>query len=150
MNPPELNDTTDELVDLSQIDDDEILAQMDGSQEFPQFNPKDNIFKFFKHILGLKDKVSVGNFENEELGKMRLSVRSNLELATYAYAEHLPEVAKYFNAKAQILAASSMGRKGFFLQTSVTQIRKDQKIQTAQSQPKKSFWGKAQPQGEGQ
>lgn len=142
------NDITSDLgLDPSQIDDPEVLAQLDGSQEFPTYNPKDNIFKFFRHILTLKDSTKVANLQDLELGKMRLSMRSNLELAAYADAEGLDVVANYFKRKAEILASTSMGRKGFFLQTSVTQIRKDQKIQMANQQPqKKSFWGKKEPQ----
>lgn len=138
------NYTTNSPADI----DEEVLAQLDSNADFPQYTPKDNIFKFFRHILTLKDSTKVANLENIEIGKARLSMRSNLDLAAYAEAEGLDVVAKYFRAKGEILACTSMGRKGFFLTTSVTQIRKDQKTPLVQQQAKPGFWDKKQKQDE--
>ena len=105
----------------------------------PTPEKKDSIFKFFKEILTHKETWKVGNLKDEEIGKLRLGVRAYLELSAYAEAEKMELVAEYFTSKANIVAAPTLGRKGFFLQTAVTQIKKEQKLKEP-SLKKKPFW----------
>jgi hypothetical protein len=126
--------------------EEELEAQLDGSLPYPNYSPKDNIFRFFLKILGLKNSTKVAFLTKEETGKSRLSSRSYLELANYADKEGLKLIKDYFKQRAEILSATSMGREGKFLTTSVTQIRKDQKIGIAQQQNQPRFWEKSKPQ----
>ena len=105
----------------------------------PTPEKKENIFKFFGEILKLKESWKVGNLKDEEIGKSKLGVRAYLELARYAKAEELDLISEYFTDKADIVAAPTMGRKGFFLQTTVTQIKKEQKLKEP-SQKKRPLW----------
>ena len=144
-------DGTSDIDSNIQVLDEDILEQLDGSVSQPSLTQKDNIFKFFRQILKLPDSTKVANLQDIEVGKMHLSMRSYKELTVYAKAENLNVVSLYLNAKAEIMASTSMGRKGFFLQTSVTQIRKDQKIQSNPQVAKTGYWDRnkpQQPQGE--
>lgn len=136
------NDITDETP-LSDELDEEALEQLDGSLPYPSHTAKDNIFKFFRRILRLKDSVKVANFNDIEIGKSKLAVRSWMQLALYAEKENYPLIEAYFRQQAEIIASSSMGRKGFFLQTSVTQIKKEQKVQVPTIE-KPKMWDKKQ------
>ena len=113
-----------------------------GKQSYGSPSPekKESIFKFFEKVLNFKESWKVGNLKDEEIGKSRLGVRSYLELAAYAEAEKQFLVSAYFTKKADIVAAPTLGRKGFFLQTAVTQIRKEQKLKSPE-QKKKSWFG---------
>lgn len=112
----------------------------DFSSDSPMKEIKDNIFKFFREILQLKESWKVGNLKDSEIGLTRLSIRSYLELAQYASAEGLDIVSDYFTERAEITASTSMGRKGFLPQLFVTQIKREQKLQ---EQPKeKTGWFK--------
>jgi len=120
----------------------ERLESVEGTEKSSYGSPspekKDNMFKFFREVLNLKESWKVGNLKDEEIGKSRLGVRAYLELARYAKAEELDLISEYFTDKADIVAAPTLGRKGFFLQTAVTQIKKEQKLKES-SQKKKSF-----------
>lgn len=115
----------------------------DGKTSYGSPSPekKENIFKFFMEVLNLKESWKVGNLKDEEIGKIRLGVRSYLELARYAEAEGLQLVSSYFTDKARIVSDPTLGRKGFFLQTSVTQIKKEQKLKEPSQKKKGLFFG---------
>lgn len=100
----------------------------DSSYGSPSPAQKDNIFKFFEKILDSDDSRKTGNLDNVELGKSRLGVRSWLEIAAYAEAEGLDKVANYLIDKSEIIASTSMSKKGFLSQLFVTQIKKEQKV----------------------
>ena len=108
----------------------------------PDPEKKENIIKFFREVLSSKESWKVGNLKDEEIGKSRLGVRAYLELAAYAEAEQQDLISKYFIQKANIVSEPTLGRKGFFLQTVVTQIKKDQTIKTPQKKKSFLFGGK--------
>ena len=83
---------------------------------------------------------------NPEIGISRLSVRGYKHIARYAEAEGLDTVNSYFKDQSNILTESSMARKGFFLQTVITQIKKEGKIKSQTTDKKK--WFKEKPEGE--
>jgi len=131
--------TSEELENLS---DEEIKELMEGDYGYPKAPEKDNLYKFFREVLKSKTSHKVANFREEEMGKMKLPVRSYMEIAAYARAEGLGNiVGKYLDEKAEILAATSMGRKGFWAQLLVTQIKKEQKVPIGLPQ-KKNWLGK--------
>ena len=107
----------------------------------PTPEKKDNMFKFFREVLNLKESWKVGNLKDEEIGKSQLGVRSYLELAAYAEAENQDLISKYFIKKADIVAAPTMGRKGFMAQLFVTQIKKEQKLKEPSQKKKGLFFG---------
>src|SRR3990167_7004892 len=95
----------------------EEMSSEKGVYGSPEPEKKDNMFKFFKYILALKEAWKVGNLKDEEIGKtIFLPVRSFLELARYQDAEGLDQVKDYFIDRAEIIAAPTMGRKGFMAQ----------------------------------
>ena len=115
----------------------------------PEPEKKDNIFKFFREILHTKDSKKVGNLIDSEIGGAKIGVRHYLNIAAYAEIEGLDKVDKYLRDKAEIIAATSMSRKGFLAQLFVTQIKKEQKISKPIEHKKTWFFGrKAEPQEE--
>ena len=116
----------------------------DSSYGSPTQEKKEGLFKFFKWVLQLKESWKVGNLLNSEIGQSKLSIRSNLELAQYSKAEKLDIVSEYFTERANIIASSSMGRKGFMPQLFVSQIKKEQKIKGPEPEKKKWFSGKTE------
>lgn len=132
----ELTQLEEELKALEELE--ETGGKSYGS---PTPEKKDNMFKFFREVLTLKESWKVGNLKDEEIGKSRLGVRSYLELAQYAEAENLDLVATYFTGKADIVSAPTMGRKGFMAQLFVTQIKKEQTIKEPSTKKKLWFGG---------
>lgn len=125
------------------------LDSLDSETSYgsPKSEKKEGIFKFFKWVLQFSESWKVGNLNNTEIGQSKLSIRSYLELAKYSEVEGLDNVSKYFIDRANIVAGTSMGRKGFIAQLFVTQIKKEQKIKEPAPE-KKRWFGKSTTEGE--
>jgi len=124
--------------ELKKIDEEiEKLKALDtsgyGSPEPPR---KDSIVNFFRELITTKDSTKIGNLNENELGVTKLGVRHLLNLGNYAEVEGLDMVADYFRDQAEVVSASSMSRKGFLVQASVTQIKKEQKIEKPKEKKK--------------
>lgn len=115
------------------------LDDLTSSSTTPTSPFKDNVFKFFREILGSKDSRKTGNLKESELGLTRLGVRHYLNLANYADKEGLDQVADYLNNKAEVTSSTSMSRNGFLAQLFVTQIKKEQKLEKKPEKKKKWF-----------
>lgn len=123
--------TQDELIALEEELREELAEQeQDLSEKYGSPDPekKESMFKFFKEMLGFKDTWKVGNLKDVEIGQSKLSVRSYLELSLYTKIENMDVVSNYFEDKARMIAATSMGRDGFFPQIAVTNIKKNQSM----------------------
>jgi len=105
------------------------LAEAQDGYGYPEAPVKDSVFRFFRELLARKDSSKVANLTREELGKLRLTVRAYQDIANYADAEGLDQVATYLKSKGEIMLSTSLGYKGFLPQLFVTQIKKDQKIE---------------------
>lgn len=132
----ELERLNQELAELENMDSETLK----GLSEYgsPEPEKKDGMFKFFREILHLPESWKVGNLHDTEIGHSNLSVRSLLELAKYSKAEGLDIVSQYFVDRANIVAGTTMGRKGFMPQLFVTNIKKEQKL--GQQKAEKSGW----------
>ncbi len=117
------------------------LESKDTSYGSPTAVQKESLFKFFNKILTIKDTTRVGNLSTPEIGLSRLSLRGNKSIALYAEVEGLNIVRDYFNNQANILSETSMSKKGFFLQTVITQIRKEKKGTDKSQEKRKWFTG---------
>jgi len=133
----------------------EILAQLEEELEeleagqstssgygSPTPEKKDNMFKFFKEMVNLKESWKVGNLNDTEIGQSGLSIRSNLDMANYLTAEGWDKVAEFFTRQAEIVAEPTLGRKGFMAKLFVTQIKKEQKLKEPTAKRKGLFGGK--------
>ena len=85
---------------------------MDYSSPSPAV--KDNIFKFFREILHIKDSTRFGNLSDIELGKSRMGVRYYKTIALFADSQGLDLVAQYLMDRAEIVTSTSMSKKGWF------------------------------------
>lgn len=135
----EIKKIEEEIAELEGSMSEDELSEAYGS---PQPEQKDSTFRFFRDILSFPDSWKVSNLKDEEIGKSRLTVRSYLELSQYADAEDLEIISKYFNRRADIVAATAMGRKGFLAQLFVTQIKKEQKLKEPEKKKKGLFSSK--------
>lgn len=123
--------TLEDLENMSEKDVQEAYNKLTGEDDEKGVK-KDSVFRFFKHVLSMKDSSKVANFNpHTELGMLELPVRNYLSIGNYCeQVEDLPDVAKWFYSEAEVIAATSMGKKGFLSQLFVTQIKKEQKITT--------------------
>ena len=112
---------TDDQRDFSEYQTENSEEQQFGS--YPNQTPKESIFTFFKHILGIKDSSKVGNLDRRELGMLDLSVRNCEYLAKLGTMLHNKAYNEYFMQKAEITLATSMSKKGWLPELVVSQKR---------------------------
>jgi hypothetical protein len=110
---------------------------------YPNAVPRESIFTFFRHILGIKDSSKVGNLDRRELGMLDLSVRNSEHLAKLGHMLHNKSYNDFFMTKAEITLATSMSKKGWLPELVVSQKKFSQRtVQPMNLQPaKKGFLG---------
>lgn len=143
---PTIDDVQQSYSD-EQGDYNDYASESSEEQQFGSYqnsNPKESIFTFFKHILGIKDSSKVGNLDKRELGMIDLSVRNCEYLAKLGYMLHNKSYHDFFMQKAEITLATSMSKKGWLPELVVSQKRfSSRTVQPATTAPppKKGFLG---------
>ena len=89
--------------------------------QYPDAAPKESIFTFFRHLLGIEDSSKVANLDKRELGMLDLSVRNSEHLAWLGGALHNKAYSDFFMKKAEITLATSMSKKGWLPELVVSQ-----------------------------
>ena len=137
-------------VEQSYLDDQqdmgEFQQEVQEEQQFgsyPNQTPRESIFTFFKHILGIKDSSKVGNLDRRELGMLDLSVRNCEHLGKLGFMLHNKSYGDFFMRKAEITLATSMSKKGWLPELVVSQKKFSQRtVQPMNLQSaKKGFLG---------
>ncbi len=151
MNEEELNNLSEEELKeyAEQLEEEQTQKEKERYEEiqglgYPKAPEQDSIIKFFRDILGFKDISTlsrVGNLDTTELGKMDLSVRGYRTIANFANSQSWNKVSNYFDSKAAIQLETSLSKNAKLIETFVTQIKKQQKINTDSKPQKKGFWG---------
>jgi len=90
---------------------------------YPQEEEKQNIFTFFKKVIAQKDNSKTANLDIDELGIVRIPVRTCQDLALFCHSVGSTGLSKYFMNKGQILLGTSLSKDGFLDKLAVTQKR---------------------------
>lgn len=138
------NMTESDIDNLSPEQAQELSKQLDAEENnttdygSPTPEKKDSTLILFRELIDSKDSKKFGNLSKEELGKVTIGARHHLDSALFCDSQGLPELAQYFEDKAEIIFATSLSLKGKLIDNIVTQIKKEQKLQT--DIPKKTGW----------
>ncbi|MAH50346.1 hypothetical protein CMI37_31280 [Candidatus Pacearchaeota archaeon] len=93
-----------------------------------------NHFKFFKDVVE-QTNVKTANLTEDELGQVKIPVRTHLEISEYCKAMNMNAFSNYFQAKSQVVQATSLSRGGFLPQLVVTTKREAATTLTKTGQP---------------
>jgi len=132
-NPEQMDEFLDETEDgLDQ--NEEIQDGQEASYEYgtvPSMKQQDSIYKWFWKVVQLGEikqldpetikLIKVGNLHNTEVGETTISVRDALNLNHLGNIFGHPQFGAYFGSKAMITSATSMSRKGWFMDLSISQ-----------------------------
>lgn len=100
----------------------ETLTKLMGTTPLP--DEKHNVHTFLFNVATAKDTTKLGFLEPEELGKPKLPVRSNKNMALIADKIMENDMFKeYFLAEGEITTATSLSKEGFLMKMAVTQKR---------------------------
>jgi len=117
-----LVDEAEDGLEQSQDLQDAQLDQMEGS--LPQSIEQQSIYNWFWKVVKLKKpfhSIKVGNLHRKEIGETNISVRDALNLQLLGHKFHHPGFGDYFADIANITAASSMAKNGWFMDLSISQ-----------------------------
>ena len=107
------------------------------SYGYPTPEEKNNIYTYFKRVIGMFDNTKTANLTADEIGMVKIPVRTNLEIAQYCESMGMKGFANFFKKEAQILLGTSLSREGFLNKLAVTQKRESE-IKTRNAQPRDS------------
>ena len=119
-----LEEAEDELDDSEDIREEQLDSYAVGT--YPQAKEQQSIYNWFWKVVGLEEPlrvVKVGNLTTQEIGMHNVSVRDSLNLAHLGNVFHHKKFAAYFQALAQITAVTSMSKRGWFMDLSISQKR---------------------------
>lgn len=128
----EYQDVVDESEDQYDTSIDSSEAQLDSyEQTFPQAKEKSDLYQWFWKVVklgkvGQDDKgalrvAKVGYLKDTEIGENIISMRDALNLGYLGEIFHHPKFGEYFQARSMITSATSMSRKGWFMDLSISQ-----------------------------
>lgn len=118
---------------------------------YPEPEEKQNIFNFFKRVIHMSDNRKTGNLTTDELGFVRIPVRTNLELSNYCKVMGMKGFSEVFKEEAQITAGTSLSKEGFLDNLAVTQKREaETRLRKSSSQQINKGWFKPKQQNQEQ
>ena len=150
MGDKELNENEVENLNeqLDEYDDEMDQGQELSDAQLEQYGiapskEQSNLYSWFWKVVQLKEEplevVKTGNLFHTEVGDHEFSVRECLNLGELGVIFGHPTFGQYFQNKAKIITATSMARKGWFMDLSISQrkIRARQKSDSPSTNEKK-------------
>ena len=128
-----------ELIDESEDDSDQMQDLSDGQLESVEYgtysSPRDrgDIFTWFWKVAKLKEPfklVKTGNLSSPEVGVHKVSVRDAFLLGKLGHTFHHETFGDFWNELGGITSATSMARKGWFMDLSISQKKVRERSRT--------------------
>jgi len=113
---------------------------------YPGKGDRGNIYEFFNKVLKAEDSIKVANLDSDELDSVRFLRNASL----FSNIFELDIVSEYFKDKSEVILASSDSKKGFLINTAVTQKRQLDSGSRNKSQGGMGWFKKKDQQEQGQ
>ena len=125
----------------------EALDEMGIGYGYPKPEEKASIYSFFKKVIVMPDTTRTANLKEEELGIVKIPVRTLLNLSLYSKEMGLSGLGNYFFKESQVLTNSSLSRDGFLDKLAVT-TTKILESKSKKPRTKKGWFTKKEPKEE--
>lgn len=126
----------------------EVFEEQTGGG-MPGARKPESLFSLFKDVWRNQNSSKVANLDGRELGDLGISVRDCQRIALLGDLFHHPNFAKYFMDTGEITLATSMSKKGWFVELFVTSkkaaFRGSLVNNLNPAKPKWRIFGKSQP-----
>jgi len=148
----EYQNAVDDLDDQYDQDQDIQDAQLESYGTVPSKKGQESLYTWFWNVVNLgREKFTdeeeelipiklakVGNLSNVEIGEYGISMRDCMNLATLGKIFGHEKFGMYFGSRAKIVAATSMAKKGWFMDLSISQrkVRERSRASTSSSEQK--------------
>jgi len=135
------------------IDEQRELWEEQARVNLPGGRKPESLFSLFKDVWRKNDSTKVANLDGRELGDLGISVRDCQRIALLGRLFHHNKFADYFNGTGEVTLATSMSKKGWFVELFVTSKKAAYRGSLVNNlNPTKPKWrifgGKQPPQGE--
>jgi len=110
----------------------------EGGYGAPSPVEKTNIFSFFKRVITMPDTTRTSNLTEDELGMVRIPVRTLLFLSLYSKQMGLSGLGDHFKMESNVITNSALSKEGFLDKLAVTQKR--EMVEGARKPPIKKGW----------
>lgn len=125
-------------------------AQKEAFDESPTYSPKEDLYSFFWKVVKTTDSTKVANLDPKtELGLLNMTVRDCQNIKLLAETLGHKGFGNFFGGRAEIILATSASKKGWLLESAITQRKFTSKEKitpqqmTQSSQPvKKGFFAR--------
>jgi len=122
MNP---DDEQEEYSDEEEFRDNYLDEQREQWEEasgmnYPIAKKSESLFSLFKDVWRTTNSTKVANLDKAELGDLGVSVRDAQEISQLATILHHKKFGEYFTGIGEITLATSMSKKGWFVELFVT------------------------------
>jgi len=141
---------------MENIDEDEIIEEAEDEYEqgqdisdeqldsYPTSKPETTAqYNWFWRVVRL-DKpfrlAKVGNLTNPEIGEFGISMRDAMNLAHLGHLFRHHKFGNYFATRSKIISATSMARKGWFMDLSISQKKVRERAKGASSSGETKKW----------
>jgi hypothetical protein len=139
MNPDMIDETEDNYDTSVDVQD----SQLDQYSTFSMEKEKSDLYSWFWRVVGLMKPfklIKVANLNNVELGEPGISIRDSMNLAHLGTIFKHHKFAQYWANRAKVISVSSMAKKGWFMDLSISQ-RRIRERQREQTDVAKKKWG---------
>jgi hypothetical protein len=137
-------DTQDDMQEFQQENFEDQQFQQSDFGGMGTARPRNDIFTFFNNILKMTNSIKVAFLDKFELGKVDLSVRGCGYISIVSDQMHNKVCHDFYRAKQELTLASSMSRKGWLVDSVISQKRITQRmtqpILSNAPPPKKGFF----------
>lgn len=120
----EYQDYIDESYDTYDQHQDIEDSQLDQYEGYPQAKEKSDLFSWFWKVVRTNKPLHLtraANLRNDEVGETFISMRDALKLYQLGIVFNHPTFGKFWANQSKIIASTSMGRKGWFMELSISQ-----------------------------
>jgi hypothetical protein len=148
----------EELLDEAEDEYENSQDLQDGQAEsyeatYPQTKDQQSLYNWFWKVVRLNKPfklAKVGNLDKSEIGEHGIPMREAMNLAHLGQIFHHSKFGNYWATRAKIISASSMARKGWFMELSISQkkVRERQKQESSWTPQKSRLFSKNKNQDE--
>jgi len=141
---------------MEDIDEEEIIDEAEDEYEqgqdmsdqqldaYPTAKPETTAqYNWFWRVVRLNKPfrlAKVGNLNNPEIGEFGISMRDAMNLAHLGHLFGHHKFGNYFATRSKIVSATSMARKGWFMDLSISQKKVRERTKNASSSGEKQKW----------
>jgi len=132
-------------MESEELTEEELEALEELGYGYPKQEDKPSMFGFFKRVITMPDTTRTSNLNEDELGLVKIPVRTLLNLSLYSKQMGLIGLGQHFFKESQIISNSSLSKEGFLDKLAVTQKREmEAKTKKAMTPKQKRWFSKGQ------